>query len=442
MQMPDPISDATEYCVVLRRPKSRGALALDPGTYCLLRVQIPAMTRAAQQLQNVIRAGWGIDVIVLDVRGPRYDEPGWALVELLSPSVCLKSDESHLSSLVSANLSSKDRRACEVFLANGSSIPLARISWIDEAVQWLGSVTGHGFSKRSIAQFNAGGGFTLLRFRADDGTVYWLKATGAPNVHEMAITSRLSELCPEFLPTLVAIRSEWNAWVTEDAGEALSLPADDRLFADVVRRFGSLQIRSIDAADLLLADGAFDHRAPALLREVDQVIAFLIEAMERQTSTKALPLKRDRLEELGSILVDALRELECLGVPDTLLHSDLNLGNILYDGKQCVFTDWSEAAIGNPFLAVDRLRLLNTESASECGRTYRAVWNEFVGEAAARRALGLAPLLSIFVYLYGRGDWVGDSSKITPRFESHARSLARHMDRAARNPDFVEALCR
>jgi len=51
-------------------------------------------------------------------------------------------------------------------------------------------------------------------------------------------------------------------------------------------------------------------------------------------------------------------------------------------------------------------------------------------------------LLSIFAYLYGRGDWLKDTSKVTPQFESYARSLARHMDRAAQSPQLREALCR
>jgi hypothetical protein len=443
MEMPDLIRDATEYCVVFRRPPaSCGHLGPDRETSCLLRLQIPGMTRTAQQLQNNIRERWGINVIVLHVQGSKHDGPGWALVELLNTAARLNDRENHPVPFASADLSSGDRRACELFLANCSSIPFAQVGWIDEAIDWLSRVTCRGFSRRSIEQLNAGGGFTLLRFCADDGTVHWLKATGVPNLHEMAVTSRLSKLCPEFLPTLVAIRPEWNAWVMENAGEALSLPADDSLLVGAIRRFAALQIRAIDAADLLLADGAFDHRAPTLLRGLDQIIAFLIEAMERQTSTKALPLKRDRLEELKRMLFDAIREMEDLGVPDTVLHNDLNLGNILYDGENCYFIDWSEAAVGNPFLSAERLRLLSGASASACGEQYRAAWREIVREDAICRAQSLAPLLSIFTCLYGRGDWLKDASKITPKFESYARSLARHMDRAAQSAELGEALCR
>jgi hypothetical protein len=230
--------------------------------------------------------------------------------------------------------------------------------------------------------------------------------------------------------------------LTEDAGEQLSATVAGAVFIKAIRSFASLQIQTIGTVDVLLAAGAFDQRIPVLRCHLDDVVEFLIDAMARQTSAKVAPLSRHRVLELGEILGDTLCQLEALTIPDALIHNDLNLGNILHDGTRCVFTDWSEAAVGNPFLSLERFRLLNRDAEGEPRRIYGEVWRKYLSEASVDRAYQLVPLLSIFSYLYGRGDWLKDTSKVTPQFERYARGLARHMDRAAQSPQLREALCR
>jgi hypothetical protein len=344
---------------------------------------------------------------------------------------------------MSSELTSEEHHDIQLLFEGESTFAVARMGWIDAAIDWAASVTDRRFStENDIEQLNAAGGFVLLRLRSDDGRSYWLKATGVPNLHELSITSCLSNLYPEFLPKLIAIRNDWNAWLTEDAGEPLSTPPADAVFIGAIRSFASLQIQTIDSVDALLAAGAIDQRIPVMRHHLDDVVAFLIDVMARQTSAKVAPLSRHRVLELGEILGNALCQLEALAIPDALIHNDLNLGNILHDGTRCVFTDWSEAAVGNPFLSLERFRLLNRDAEGEPRRVYGEVWRKYLSEASVDRAYQLVPLLSIFSYLYGRGDWLKDRSKVTPQFESYARSLARHMDRAAQNPELQEALCR
>ena len=92
--------------------------------------------------------------------------------------------------------------------------PFSRIGWMDEAIAWVESETGRSLCpKAGVEQHNAGGAFTLLHLLMQDGSEYWLKATGAPNSHERRITELLSRLCPQCLPRIVAEKSEWNAWL-------------------------------------------------------------------------------------------------------------------------------------------------------------------------------------------------------------------------------------
>jgi hypothetical protein len=437
-------SGTTEYRGVLIQPESHGVLAFAAaGSFRLPRVSILAMSRPARELQRAIRDTWGIAAFILDTCVAPHGASPCAVAELRSSGISGDLEEVALDRIIGSDLTSEERHDCQLLFEGQSTLPVARMGWINEAINWVASVTGRRFStENDVEQLNAGGGFVLLRLRTDDGRSYWLKATGVPNMHELSITSCLSGLYPDFLPKLVAIRNDWNAWLAEDAGKQLSDPPADAVFIRAVRSFASLQIQTIGTVDVLLAAGAFDQRIPVVRRHLDDVAAFLIDAMTRQTTAKVAPLSRHRVLELGEILGDALCQVEALGIPDMLIHNDLNLGNILSDGTNCVFTDWSEAAVGNPFLSFERFRLLNRDAEGELRRVYGEVWREYLSQASIDRACQLMPLLSIFACLYGRGDWLVDTGKITPQFESYARSLARHMDRAAKNPELREALCR
>jgi hypothetical protein len=433
-----------EYRVVIVQPESHGVLALaSAGFFRLPRISIPSMQRPARELQKAIKATWGVTAFILDACVAPDGASPCAVAELRSRQVNSDFEEVALERIMSSELTSEERHDFQRLFDGEFTFAVARMGWIDDAIDWVASVTGGRFSaENDVEQLNAAGGFVLLRLRSDDGRSYWLKATGVPNLHELSITSCLSGLHPEFLPKLVAIRNDWNAWLTEDAGEQLSAPAAGAVFVKAIKSFASLQIQTIGTVDFLFAAGAFDQRIPVLRCHLDDVVAFLIDAMARQTSAKVAPLRRHRVLELGEILGDALCQLEALAIPDALIHNDLNLGNILYDGTRCVFTDWSEAAVGNPFLSFERFRLLNRNSEGELMRVYSEGWREYRSQTIIDRVYQLMPLLSIFTYLYGRGDWLVDTSKVTPQFESYARSLARHMDRAAQSPELQEALCR
>lgn len=364
------------------------------------------------------------------------------MAELRTSGTALSFVEIPVDQLNETELSGHER--CDVtllFEGRGRS-PFSRIGWIDEAVVWFESATSCTISAHDgIEQWNAGAGFALLRMHAENGRRYWLKATGEPNVHEFLMTRLLSETCPDFVPKLVATKTEWNAWLTEDAGYPLSDPPSSAELLSAAKRLASLQVLTVGKSDELLAAGAFDQRLSALRGHIDEVIAYLIEAMAKQKSTKAAPLSRDRLLDLGEILGDACFRLEALGIPDALIHNDLNPGNILSDGANYVFTDWSEAVVGNPFLTCERLCQLNRAHRESVRNVYRECWSHRLSAHSMDEAIALTRLLAIYAYLYGRGDWIAQGESVRPQFESYARSLARHMDRAARDVSLLEILC-
>jgi Phosphotransferase enzyme family len=444
MTMTATVPKTIEYRVVLVHSVAGGMLVLgaeDPPR--LPRVRIPEATRPAQQLQKAIVTLWGIWVHILDIRTDSGGSSARAVAQVLGSRAASEWKEITPDQLMDSELSQDERLRFEALLQGSGESRFSQIEWMDEVIPWIESVTGRTFSsKRGIEQWNAGAGFALYRFCSDDGRHYWLKGTSAPNAHEFSITCYLARVCPSFVPTLVASRNEWNVWLTEDAGHSLSDSPEVEVLVDCTVSLAALQITTIDSIDALLIAGAFDLRLAMLRIHIDEVTDYLIDAMARQTSTKVAPLSRNRLLALSNILRDACDCLETLGIPNTLLHNDLNPGNVLHDGRRCVFIDWSEAAVGNPFLTFARLSLLGPQNEAVLRDVYRRCWAERLSESSIDDAFVIAPLLAIFAYLSGRGDWLKNSRNIQPGFEGYARSLARHMDRAAQNPQLLGILCR
>jgi hypothetical protein len=436
------VSNALVYRTIIVDVPSRTILMREEnGDLALLVVSIPSETRSAEQLCKAIYAAWGIHVLILNFL-PACDALCGVIAELLTPMESVRELRRLPFNRFPVSLLPESDLAILIETIHGTvSHPFSRLGWIDQLITWLEKETGNTLSsKESVQQFNAGGPFTLLRLGMKDGKAYWLKATGEPNSHEFTITTYLSHHFADALPRLVAVREDWNAWLTEDMGTRLPDQPTAELLTRAAMRFASLQVRTIAHIDSLLACGAFNLRLPELIKSIDPIMEFLSDAMDRQDSTKVAPLSSGELRELTTVLWESCERMQSLGVPDTLIHNDLTHGNVLDDGTRCVFTDWSEAAVGNPFLSCERLCQLNSTHRESVQTAYRDAWSQFLYATVIDEAFAVMPLVAIYAYLFGRGDWIR-GNVCDPRFESYARSLARHMYREAKNPLLLEALC-
>jgi hypothetical protein len=436
-----------EYRLFLLPAQSTQPLALREG-HCwrLPKVSIPRWTRPAEHLQRAIFEIWGLHVILLECRTTDSGSSSWAFAEILSRGVPNFMTTVEPDEIADEDLSRDEREAARSILSDidsGRDGPFSRRFWIEEAIEWLRTaVPGADVQQDGILQYNAGGRFALLRLVTQDGAAYWLKATGPPNQHEFDVTLRLAKLCPEHLPRLIAVHSNWNAWIMEDAGQPLPDSPTRQVLEAATQSLAAMQVKTIHSTDCLLKVGASDQRLSVVVEHLDTIIEYLVEAMSRQTSTKVLPLAKERLQDLGHILRDAFYQMEALHVPPTLLHNDLNAGNVLCDGRRCVFIDWSEAAVGHPFLSFERLRRLSGDAGIPLRKIYRRSWLNMLSEQSIDDAFAFIPLLAIFACLYGRGDWLNDERPRSPHFEPHARSLARHLDREAHNLLLLKTLRR
>lgn len=434
-----------EYLLFLVPAQSRQLLAFREGLcWRLPKISILKWARPTEQLQNAVREAWGLHIIVLDFPATGCHDSRWVVAEIPSGQ-----GSAHLSAVAWEQIEEEDlnpeQKEALRSICAGERGPLSRPGWIEEAIEWVESAIPKATVQRDrIRQHNAGGGFALVRFAMRDDQAYWLKATGVPNRHEFDVTCLLAKICPEALPPVLASRRDWNAWIMEDAGKSNEDSPRSLFLEQAVKTLAFLQKACRNRCGDLFEAGAYDLRLGSLRGHLPDLIEYLSLAMEHQTSTKAPRLTAARLVEVGQLLKNACDCLEDVSIPDTLIHNDMNPGNVLHDGSRCVFTDWCETAVGNPFLTFEHLSLFASDEAERfrLREIYRNCWLDSLSQRQIEQAFQLATLLAIASYLYGRGAWLASPRRNDPHFESHARSLARQIDRTAQATNIQDALCK
>jgi hypothetical protein len=437
--------ETTEYRVALIDSSAMKLLAeSDVNGLHLPRVRIPKWTRPAEEINDAIRKQWRVTSILLTILQTTNDRPGCAVAELISSSEAGTTNSLLLKDIECLNdleLNVQERASLNGLIAGDAapSGPFSRRGWLKEAQEWIQSsipnrdieLTGE------FRQLNAGEAFALIRLSTKNGGAYWLKATGDPNKHEWAFSVELSRRFPEYLPSLIADREDWNAWVTEDAGEPLGGTQDIELLLKATESLADLQTLSLGHVVELRAAGFMDRRLAVMQAHLPEMFVFLEEAMRRQTSTRVKPLERARLLEILSVVDHVCEKMQELRIPDCLVSGDINLDNILFDGTQIRFTDWAEGGIGNPFLTFEQLLQHviregeHLEWVSRLREAYRRKWLALLRDHQIDCAFTLMPMLAVADTMFGRGDWLGSPRQDEPAFQSFARTLARCMDRAA-----------
>jgi hypothetical protein len=171
------------------------------------------------------------------------------------------------------------------------------------------------------------------------------------------------------------------------------------------------------------------------------------EAMSEPSFSCTPRLGASRIGELRAIIDEACIGLEALGIPDSLLHGDIHYGNILAGPLGCVFTDWAQAAVGNPFITFEQLRTQvaqDRDTAHWVGpltESYRQSWREVLTEDQIKCALSLVPPVAILSYVFDQWERLASEDRHDPQFQSYLRAMTRQIDRAARAIDTKAILC-
>lgn len=251
-----------------------------------------------------------------------------------------------------------------------------------------------------IEQIRTWGRSTVLRAHTSSGDVYF-KAVPPMFAHEVVVTGYLAARFPDAGVATIAIDTD-PYWLLMESLPGTPLEEIKDLAA-WTRAFGSLaelQVKLVDAtADLRDLD--CPERSLAGLRAAipgiadDDVLQLL--GRDGGLTTEQSVLLRSSV----NVLQDACDELIALGVPMSLEHGDLHPGNIVVDGPNDRFFDWSDCALSHPFFSLV-LYFEDTAGAlqqDEMTRTairdaYLAPWAGVASDADLSRAFDLAQLLA------------------------------------------------
>ena len=447
--------ETVDYRVLVVDPSSRKVLVRKGSPpFSIFRISILSGGRLARELQHELRRLWELDVFILDFLSTGADGSRLVVAELLRVTTSAKLASVHLNQIGDDEVSECERTLFLRLLRQDASCSICHMGWGEEAIAWTENATGCRVDANTgVEQYNAGGPFSLLHFRMEDEQSYWLKATDAPNRHERLVTGLLCALCSSSLPQMVAEMPSWNAWLM--SGEGWSLPALPteprrlvRFLGEAVESLAKLQIASIGAKSALFEAGAFDQRPHVLRTEMEELFEYLCQAMSHQDSTNVPRIGLGRLLEIQAVSNRVLDHAECLGIPSTIVHGDMNLGNLVFTENSCHVIDWSEAYIGYPLVTFQHLLLLSpavnapdkayVESALKA--IYQSAFHQVCDPEQMEEGFVCMPLLAALSTIHGRGDWLHADARNDPRRQKYTRCITRYLDRYANDPRLSETL--
>jgi phosphotransferase family enzyme len=419
---PNPTNALETWAVLLvSRDGEQVLLVKENQNWSLPRVEIPTQERIAANINRVIQRDFGIPVISLYPVVPAdSDAPGGnpyhVVAALPTSGNSLPGSEWTLISTLSEQSFSRllDFSAIRTFrtglerkeIARGTE-PFLRPDWFTDATRWIADMLRpHALRLTgSFEQFNADSIFSLIRFETNGGAV-WFKAVGAHNSREFPITLALAKLCPAQLPKILASKSEWRAWLAADAsGDCLRATRAAHVWEDAAANIAQLQIRCMSASGAMHSAGARDLASASLRLQAELFFSYVASSQVIRPESIVPTLVPEELEDIKSAVQNSLLHLEALDLPDTIGHMDLNPGNIFSTDRGCVFLDWAESYVGNPFFSFEYL-LQHFRQAVAPGvleedrfrEAYFAPWQAVVSSQAMERAMSFVPLAALFAY--------------------------------------------
>jgi Phosphotransferase enzyme family len=455
--MPDPIHTPFDRWRVLipRRHASEVLVLAEQATCHLPEVRVPQNQRLAWHLNAALKHCWQLDVVSIppvDI-GPHSREDGavrYHVAELLRANAPLPGGMqwASVSSLTPQSLPMPgDFSALRAFLKEISDpaskdAPFGHLGWLREVTSWFrDAITPLALEWNGrFEQFHASASFSLMRLETAPRAA-WFKAVGEPNTREFRITLELANRYPEYVPRILAVRPDWNAWLAEECpGKTLDQILEIDLWRNAARALAGLQIESLSRPKELLRAGA--HNLDMFLSQpaVEQFLAVAEKLVSQNPQPRPIDPTLDDLSAMTDQLRELLEHAEKLRVPNALGHLDLNAGNVIVSSERCAYLDWAEAYVGLPFLTFEYFlqqfrRAFGQQAPRESAvvETYLAAWEQVLPRSDVREAWALTPALAVFAYAlrcvaasepYGTG---------VPRMANYLRTLLRKLKRELEN---------
>ncbi len=262
--------------------------------------------------------------------------------------------------------------------------------WVDEQLPALGLArTG---KSESVKIWSLSAVLRIPVASGEGATSVFVKATCPHFRAEPAITRLMASLAPEVVSEVLATNDAriWTLMRPLTEGEVEGRPETAPAAARAMAR---LQLQLLASKQDLLATGAPDRRLVPTLAAFEQLVTDSIElpkldGLERQQAVMLLPWVASEFDALAAI-----------GVPDSIAHGDLHLGNYVADAADVRIFDWSDGALTCPvFDAVMLAQSAGSEHEQAIFEAYAEVWAGSLPELDVAAALRLAAVPHL-VYL-------------------------------------------
>ena len=269
--------------------------------------------------------------------------------------------------------------------------PWSSSGWLSEVQPWIeAEVTKLGHQVLGLEQVKQWSISTVLRVKTSGPDFYFKVSKDLPLfVNEANVTILLARKFPAFVPAPAAIEARRQLMLFAAFEELVpeSAPVDVR--RQVYTRFGELQRASIDMVDELLAGGCLDRRLAVLETQIEPLIG---DEVALHALTEA---ERSHLRNLVPRLKEWTDRLADLGLPNTLVHGDMHLGNTARIDGRLVFFDWTDASISQPFFDLQSLKWETDEAEKQSIiDAYLAGWHEYAAPEALHQAVLIAGVLT------------------------------------------------
>jgi hypothetical protein len=278
--------------------------------------------------------------------------------------------------------------------------PWARAGWFARASAWMEErLRNAGFTiaepPRMVYQGPLG---AVLRVRSD-GHAMFLKCAPPAFAREASITHALWRRTPASVPAVIAIEPAENWLLMHDHGGRLVDREAEATWPEALGAVAMLQRSWVSwAAEIPAAGGQ--------ARPLDLLVSAIPQLLDRDGFGSRLePEMREAWIAATPRLVAECEALLAVGLPDTLIHGDLHPGNIVATSDGYVVVDWSDTAVGNPFvdLATFLVRTRDLDLRRRLVAAYVTAWDGFAGRAqldeAARLAMTVGSVYQVATYL-------------------------------------------
>jgi hypothetical protein len=184
---------------------------------------------------------------------------------------------------------------------------------------------------------------TVWRVPTRAGSVFF-KACAAVQAFEPRLTAELFARWPDDVPSVIA-HDDARGWLLlADAGTPIAVSGNPpEAWLRVLPRYAELQRGETGQTADHLAHGVPDLRLAALPARFDDLLR------------TDLPLEADEIARLGSYaprLAAEAVELAARGIPESIQHDDLHMGNVYALEGGLRVLDWGDSSISHPFASL------------------------------------------------------------------------------------------